>query len=220
MRIFNPSGGNALAEGLTYKLFSARECPPEVFRFRYEVYVEELHRRQSFADETTRTIRDPLDESAVHSVVFKGDEVVGSVRINMLRDGGLWRYLDLYDICKLPPDEQATACICTRNMVRADYRKTGVSVRMLKQIYEFGMRAGMTTCFMDVNEPLEKLFVKFGYKFQFRREHPEYGMVAVYRLDVLDLDYLREVRSPFAPICAEFLGRSDRARAEPALAAE
>ena len=72
-------------------------------------------------------------------------------------------------------------------------------------LYKLGMEAGMTTCFMDVNEPLERLFVKFGFKRQFEREHAEYGMVAVYRLDVLDIDHLRAIRSPFRDICQEYL---------------
>jgi len=190
---------------LSYKLFSAAACPPEVFQFRYQVYVEELHRPQAYADHERRTIRDPLDDHAYHSVVYDDAEVIGCVRLNLMRDGGLWRYFDFYEVSKLPPAEQLTSCICTRNMVRADFRKTGVSVRMLKAIYKFGMESGMTTCFMDVNEPLRQLFEKFGYKFQFKKEHPEYGLVSVYRLDVLDLEFLKQVRSPFAPLCQAYL---------------
>jgi GNAT superfamily N-acetyltransferase len=193
---------------VSIRLFDAAACPAAVFRLRYEIYVEELNRTQLYACRETRTIRDPLDEFAHHAVAFDGEQAVGCVRINFAREGDLGRYLDLYEIAKLTAAARETACICTRNMVRAGYRKTGVSVRMLKEIYKFGMESGMTACFMDVNPPLEGLFEKFGYKFLFRKEHPEYGLVSVHRLDVLDLAHLKSVRSPFAPLCEAHLARA------------
>lgn len=198
-----------------YRLFGPDDCPAGVFRLRYAIYVEEMHRKQFYACHESQTIRDPLDDFAHHVVAFDAERtIIGCVRLNMARDGDLGRYLDLYGISALSPHEQATASICTRNMVLAKYRRTGVSVRMLKMIYDYGIRAGMTTCFMDVNPPLEALFERFGYKFVAKRVHPEYGDVSVYRLDVLDLNYLKSVRSPFAELCAAYL--AEKAESAPA----
>ncbi|MBT8472229.1 MAG: GNAT family N-acetyltransferase [Marinicaulis sp.] len=197
-----------------YKVYAYDDCPKEVFNFRYEIYVEELHRKQSYADHDGRTIIDPLDETGFHGVVSKDGEIVAVVRLNFVRDGGTQPYFDFYELAKLTPAEQATASICTRNMVAAKYRKTGVSVRMLKMIYEFGIRNGATSCYMDVNAPLMPLFEKFGYEPLFEKEHPDYGLVTVMRLPAIDYDVLAARRSPFAPICKKVL--SDRQELAPA----
>ena len=187
-----------------YNVFQADSCPPEIFQFRYEVYVEELHRKQSYADHKARTIIDPLDKTARQGVVTKDGEIIAVVRLNMVRDGSIAPYDDLYEINKLSPDKQATACICTRNMVRKDHRKTGIAIRMLKMIYEHGIRSGATDCYMDVNEPMIPLFAKMGYISLFEKDHPDYGLVTVMRLPATDLAYLEAARSPFAPICRKF----------------
>ncbi len=188
-----------------YRVYSAADCPPEVFRFRYGVYVEELHRKQTYADHDAKTIIDPLDKTAHHGVVTKDGEIIAVVRLNLVREGSIAPYDALYGIDKLPEDEREAASICTRNMVAAAHRKTGVSIRMLKMIYEHGVRAGATSCYMDVNEPLLPLFLKMGYIRLFDKEHPDYGLVTVMKLPVTDLKYLTEVRSPFAPLCKKLL---------------
>ena len=187
------------------RVYPAADCPPEVFQFRYKVYVEELHRKQTYADHDARTIIDPLDKSARHCVATKDGEIIGVVRINIVRDGPIAPYDAFYEIDKLPEAERETASICTRNMVAAEYRKTGISIRMLKMIYEHGIRAGATSCYMDVNEPLIPLFTKMGYVRLFEKEHPDYGLVTVMMLPVVDLDHLMKTHSPFAPICKAFL---------------
>lgn len=191
----------------TYKVYSYDECPKDLFRFRYEVYVEELHRKQSYACHDTRTIEDPLDATGHHGIVHKDGEIIACVRLNIVREGGVQPYFDFYEMGRLPKAEQITASICTRNMVAKPYRNTGVSVRMLKLIYLHGIENGVTTCFMDVNEPLIGLFQKFGYKALFEKEHPDYGLVTVMRLDALDCAYLREIRSPFARLCTDFIDK-------------
>ena len=188
-----------------YKIYNYDNCPRELFRFRYKVYVEELNRKQTYACHKTRTIEDPLDQTAHHAVVTKQDEIIACVRLNILREGSVHAYHDLYELSRLSAEDLERASICTRNMVAQPYRSTGVSVRMLKLIYEHGMRRDVTTCFMDVNQPLIKLFSKFGYVPLFEKDHPDYGRVTVMRLDVLDIERLTAIRSPFASICRRYL---------------
>ena len=191
----------------TYEVFPYSSCPPELFKFRYAVYVEELQRKQSYACHDTKTIEDPLDRTAHHGIVTKDGEIVACVRLNMVREGGVQPYFDFYELYRLSPSEQKTASICTRNMVAAPYRNTGISIRMLKMIYSHGIENGATTCFMDVNAPLINLFQKFGYRSLFEKTHPDYGLVTVMRLDALDLDYFESIRSPFTSICRKHLER-------------
>ncbi len=188
-----------------YNLYSYDDCPPEAFQFRYKVYVEELHRKQTYADHEKKVIIDTLDPTGKHVVATKDGEIIGVVRLNMVRDGGVDPYFDFYELGRLPKAEQETASICTRNMVAAEYRSTGVSVRMLKMVYEHGIRNGATSCYMDVNEPLIGLFKRYGYKELFEKEHADYGLVTVMVLPATDLKWLTECRSPFASNLRKYL---------------
>lgn len=183
------------------------ECPDEVFNFRYRIYVEELHRRQSYADHDARTIIDPMDATAHHGVAYKDGVIAAVIRLNFVRDGGVDPYYTFYEIDRLPADFQDKVSICTRNMVSKDHRKTPLAFRMLKLMYELALEKGSTSCYIDINAPLQPMFEKIGCKPLFEKEHPDYGLVTIMRLDGLDLDHLTKVRSPFAPICRKFLER-------------
>ena len=187
------------------KVFRFEDCPEEVWRFRYKVYVEEMGRPQSYADHDERKIIDPMDAKAHHGVAFHNDVIAAVIRLNFVRDGDVDPYYSFYEIDKLPPEEQEKVCICTRNMVADEHRNTPLAFRMLKLMYLLALENGSTACYIDVNAPLIPMFEKIGCKPLFEKDHPDYGLVTVMRLDGLDLEHLTAVRSPFAPICKSFL---------------
>lgn len=190
-----------------YRVYDYEDCPPELFRFRYKIYVEELHRQQSYARHETQTIEDPLDPSGHQCVATYKSDIVGCVRLNLVREGGVQPYFDFYELYRLPEREQLSASICTRFMVTKSYRNSRVPLELLKMIYLFGIENGATSCYMDTNAPYINMYKKFGYEVLFEKNHPDYGRVSIMRLPVLDLDHLQAARSPFAPICRRFLER-------------
>ncbi|MEM8772268.1 MAG: hypothetical protein AAGD92_11515 [Pseudomonadota bacterium] len=197
------------------KLFSYEECPPEAFRFRYSVYVEELARPQKYADHDAKTIIDPMDRTAHHGVAYKNEHIAAVIRLNFVRDGNVDPYYDFYEINRLSLEEQAVSCICTRNMVGAAHRNTPLAYRMLKLMYELAIENGARICFIDVNEPLVPMFKKLGCRPVMEKQHDDYGLVTIMRLDGLDLDHLIKVRSPFTPICRRFLKRTEGMPVQP-----
>ncbi|MEM9170671.1 MAG: GNAT family N-acetyltransferase [Pseudomonadota bacterium] len=198
---------------MKYRMYGPGEVPERLFRFRYEVWVEELKRPQSYACHDTRTLEDPLDAHAHHCVVTKDGRIIAAIRLNFLWEGDVEPYYSFYRMDRLDEETRATASISTRNMVAGAYRKTGVSIRMMTTLYQYAVENGAQTSFMDVNAPLVSLFERFGYVRLFERPHPDFGDVTVMRLNGYDLDHLNAVRSPFAPYCKAFLNR----KAEPAL---
>ena len=191
-------------------VFNFTECPPEAFRLRYQIYVEEMERQQPYANHKSRTIIDPMDSSAHHGVAFADGKVAAVIRLNFVRDGGVDPYYTFYEINKLPLGTQDKISICTRNMVASAYRSTPLAFRMLKLMYILALENGSTACYIDVNAPLVPMFEKIGCKPLFEKEHSDYGLVTVMRLDGLDLDHLISVRSPFVPICRKYLKRLER----------
>lgn len=191
-------------------VYRFEECPGEAFRFRYQVYAEEMGRSNAYTDHVARTIIEPMDRTAYHGVANYGEEVAAVIRLNFVADGNVDPYFDFYEIGALPPAEQAKACICTRSMVAAQHRRTPLAFRMLKTMYVLAIENGSTACYIDVNAPLMDFYQRIGCKPLFQKEHPDFGLVAVMRLDGLDLDHLTAIRSPFAPICRKFLAKTGR----------
>ncbi|GJL93636.1 MAG: hypothetical protein DHS20C05_00410 [Hyphococcus sp.] len=189
-----------------YKVYQYLDCPREVFHFRYKIYVEELHRRQTYAHHETQTIEDPMDPTGHQCLAQESDgSVVGAVRLNLVREGGVESYSKFYELDRLAKHERLSASICTRYMVTKEYRRSRVPLELLKRIYRFGIENGATSCYMDTNAPFLNMYLKYGYEPLFEKEHPDYGPVTVMRLPVLDLEHLKSTRSPFAPICERFL---------------
>jgi len=181
-----------------YKIYTPEECPEELFRFRYKIYVEEMHRMQFYACHKTKTIIDPLDRYAHQVVAHRNGEIVGCIRANLLRRGPVGDYLDFYNLDKMAPAKRQNASICTRLMVSKEQRRTSVSIDIFKHLYEFGLAHNIETSHMDCNRHLIGFFEKFGYEFLYRTQHDEYGDVAVLRLFLEDYERLIEMNSPFA----------------------
>lgn len=125
--------------------------------------------------------------------------------MNFLRDGDIGEYLRFYELDLLQPEEAITASICTRLMIARAARHTQVSIDLIKFAYEFGLRNGIKTCYIDCNRHLVSFFERFGWKKLFRKEHVEYGMVDVLRLDLCDFDQLQRINSPFADVAHRVL---------------
>lgn len=188
-----------------YRIYKNAECPPELYNFRYDVYVDELKRATSYACHDTKTIRDGLDETAYQTVVTKDGEIIACIRLNYANEGSLQPYYDFYELSQVPAHLQDTIIICTLDMVAKPYRRKMVFVRMLQTAFEFSLKRGARICYMDVNLPLVPLFQKLGMEIVKVKVHPDYGEVAIMRFDGLDYKALKAARSPLAPLTKRFL---------------
>src|SRR5262245_15298124 len=75
---------------ITVRRASSQGDREKIFRLRYEIYVEEMRRRQTHADHALRFIEEPFDDaSAVLLLAEQDGEAVGTVRINFARHGPL-----------------------------------------------------------------------------------------------------------------------------------
>lgn len=188
-----------------FRFFNRAECPKELFKFRYAIYIEEMHRRQLYACHETRTIIDPLDDTAHQLVGFSDGAIVACVRANLLADGPVGDYFDLYGMDKLDPAAALRSSICTRLMVRPDFRKTKTPVDIFKRLYDFAIENRIESSYMDCNSHLVSFFRKFGYEFVGVADHAEYGHVSIMRLHHFDFERLVRIGSPFAQQAAREL---------------
>ena len=173
--------------------------PWELRRFRYDVYVKELNRRQKYANHNDQTITDPLDSFSTNIVARDGDNIVACLRTSFLRDGDLGYYEDFYRINDYFSSVDDIA-IVTQLMTSIKCRKYRVAKLLCEKVYQYGLINCIDYCLIDCNDPLEDMFKKFGFRKLFRDNHYDYGPVNVMLLNLHDIEHLRIVRSPFAEL--------------------
>jgi GNAT superfamily N-acetyltransferase len=186
------------------EVFEARtpELREAVFRFRYDIYVREMARLQKDADHARGRIEDALDAFAVLLAARDAATgiVTGTVRANVLGDGGIGTYGEIYRLDGLSSDERRVTSITTRLMVERTRRGTVLAARLASALYECALDRGVEVDYCDCNAHLVPFFTHLGYRPLRMVAHPEYGHVTVMRLDILDLPHLRKVGSPFAAL--------------------
>lgn len=171
-----------------------------LYRFRYTVYMQEANTIQVYANHAKQIIEDPFDQSAYNFAAFRGNEVVGTLRVNFSRDSDLAYYekfLDMYSVGSYHP---SATSISTRLMVERRLRGSSVAVRLAQASYAFALYRQIRYNFLDCNDRMVRFFGRLGYVRQGYAEHPDYGFGAVMRLDLLDRINLIRTRSPFLDV--------------------
>ena len=176
------------------------ELRDAVFRFRYDIYVREMARPQKDADHARGRIEDALDAFAVLLAARDAATglVTGTVRANVLGDGSIGTYGEIYRLDGLSSDERRVTSITTRLMVERTRRGTVLAAKLASALYECALDRGVEVDYCDCNAHLVPFFTHLGYRPLRMVAHPEYGPVTVMRLDIQDLAHLRGVGSPFA----------------------
>jgi len=167
-----------------------------IFAFRYRIYIDEMGRKQKYADHALRLIRDPLDDTGYNILASSGGSVVGCVRVNLGRDGGLDYYRNLLNMDAVGKDCPTRVALCTRLMVAPKFRKSTLAVRLSAACFDIGFSKGVLWNFIDCNDHLVGFFTKLGYEYLHKCCHEEYGEVNAMRFN-LSLDALRSNKSIF-----------------------
>jgi N-acyl-L-homoserine lactone synthetase len=191
--------------------FRFAETPDDllaVFRFRYQIFVQELNRQEKYADHREALITDPLDNGAYNLAAWHDGQVVGHIRTNLLNETDVGEYLDHYQLRNLPGEVAAVTSISTRFSIHARYRHSGLIVPLVCASFKVALTRRVVADYCDCDDALLPVFTRLGYvpsRVDF--VHPEYGRGTVMRLNMLDSAHLQSVRSPFARILAEFQRR-------------
>jgi hypothetical protein len=199
---------------ITIRKAEIPEDRQRVFRFRYEIYVEEMKRPQTYADHAARIIEEPLD--ATGRIYFAEDDqgsVIGTVRSNYGCDTDFGDYEGFYQLRCAGGNFPDRVSITTKLMVGREHRQGTLGARLSMATYRDGITSGILFDFIDCNPHLEDTFHRFGYRrFTGRIQHPEYGDVLPLVLLLTDLEHLEQVGSPFVRPCREHLSHIEANR--------
>lgn len=162
----------------SFLLADTPELKEAAYRFRYEIYVAHMGRRQICADHVRRTIVEPLDETGRTFVALSDGEVVGTIRSNRASERALAYYRELYQLDRFGFADMSSIQVTTKLMVRPDLMKSGLSMRLIKYYAADAASLGVTVDFLDCNEPLIPMFARLGYvSYCGWQVHKEYGRV-------------------------------------------
>ncbi len=171
-----------------------------VFRFRYDIYVEEMGRYRGVADHVNRLFSEPEDDTA--RIFYAGREgvVVGTGRITWGGDGPFpARQIAHYQLepflAELPADAIAVG---ERGMVAAHLRGTDVFERIGDALREFVQGHRVQLVFGACEPHLLSLYLGQGHRTYAKRNinSPESGYLIPIVTVAEDIEYLRRIGAP------------------------
>lgn len=133
------------------KVATSREELEAIWRFRYEVYIEELKRNYPNADHDLRWLRDDDDESPHAVNLYTGplDHIVGVQRLLVWPPGEVPEsYHKLFSMDVFPGIEEAVVAEAGRLMIRPTARGTDVFPRIVNAMRDVWAQRGVEMCFL------------------------------------------------------------------------
>lgn len=176
------------------------EALEALFRFRYRISVEEMGRRERYADHQARLITDPLDTAAINLIARHGDELVGCLRVNLGSCGDFDYYTDFYEIGPASGYAPAQTAVVTRLMIAQNHRLSRLSGQNFAAAFSVGEQHGIRWCFMDCQAELVPFFSSLGFsEYVGPKVHRDYGESRRMRLDLAGRQKMERVDSLLRP---------------------
>lgn len=175
----------------------------QVYRLRYQCYIEELGWKYDQANGKTKELRDSLDMAATIYYATDGGRMVATYCLHFA--GGFelpaeWRHCFALDQFAAFPESSLS--FSSRLMVLPEYRGSTLVPRMLMKAYEEGWRHGTRFNFCFCRPRLIDLYERLGFvRYKDNILDPAQGYMAPMVLLNEDAEHLRAVRSPFLKIC-------------------
>ena len=173
-----------------------------VYRFRYDVYVEEMGRYRGIADHAKRRFREPEDDSACIFYAAVDGQVVATSRFNWGGDAPFTdRLVDHYRLAPFLAEIPAEAmAVGERGMVKPDFRGSSIFWELGKRSQSFISEKRIQLIFGACEPHLLSGYVSKGSR-TFAAKNinsSESGYLIPIVNVVEDIDYLRRIGSPSA----------------------
>lgn len=173
----------------------------QIYRLRYQVYIEEMGRKLSGADHENGLLYDELDDWSYLVSAKIGAKVIGSVRLNIGRAENFPENLVstlLMNKFQTFGNGQHNLCFASKYIVSPAYRTTRAGGLLLGCLDDICRQHQVQINLAGCNPHLITFYEKVGYRrFTDSFNVPEYGRMVPLAWIVEDIDHLRAVRSPY-----------------------
>ena len=135
----------------------------DVMKLRYHTCCEEFGRQSPDADHAKGILRDKFDDFGHVFAAVENGELIGTLRMNLAREGSLGMFEDLYGMgaSKNHPDRTA---ICTKFTVKKSKRGTPAFLLLCTEGLRFAMNRNIVECFIGCEPHLASIYAMLGFK--------------------------------------------------------
>jgi hypothetical protein len=198
-----PAGPPLQSEQISIELATTSKERSKIYRFRYQVYVEEMGKLLTDADHRRRLIIDDLDDDrGLHFYARAGSQIVGAMRLHIGQAGDFPSYLienmALDRFQKFAANNPASQLSYTsKTMVDPRYRRSQAFYLLSATLYDTLRRQDCPFNFTVGAPYMVALYEQLGHR-RYKSNFciPGYGYMAPMVILTEDVDHLRRVRSP------------------------
>lgn len=191
------------------KLAETTEEREQVFRLRYDVYVEEMGRNLLYADHKHKRLEEALDGSAKIFAAYQDGQAIGTIRNNLAVNSNLEYYPEIYKMQETVGNAHPYyTSISTKLMIRREFRASNLFLDLFQALYKHLLVERVKFDFGDCDFPVTVFFQRLGYQVIGKVEHPEYGEGNILMLEIFNLEHLEKTHSPLRRICQNFFDGS------------
>lgn len=186
-----------------------------VYRFRYEVYVEELGRKLGNADHDRRWVHDDEDEQPYTTLVYTadGDEVTGTMRVRQWAPGRVPASdRAALSLDRFPGLDDLGCAEVGRLMIRPDHRGQQIIVALVTDMYDRAAATGADLAFCYCATGLVRYYRTLGLRpYDARTVQTPDGLEVPLVLVLSDRSFMEAVGSFLAERVSHFFGPGKRA---------
>lgn len=177
-----------------------------VYRFRYNVYVDEMGKSLSYADHKQKMLKDDLDDSAELFMAIFNTDVIATARLNhgdVTEFNQYWR--DIYKLDQWDEFPARAVTVNSRLMVAEDWRGTAILGNLVQELFRHLRIRGVRFSFLTCAPSLLEFYEQLGYRRYtdgYVDDDVGYLVPVVFVLE--DAAYMKLVHSPFRRVAREY----------------
>lgn len=174
----------------------------DIYRFRYQTYVEEMSKYIEGIDHDNKLLYDELDDWTILLYAKVGSELIATIRINIeTLDKYPTKLIKFLSLHKFSPffakKNNYLLAYVTKLMIAPSYRSSSALYLLIAKCYEICCHNQIQFSFGACNFHLLRLYEKMGFhRYKNNFADPGYGLLAPIVLLINDIQHLRAVRSP------------------------
>ncbi len=131
-------------------------------RVRYDVFCLEFGRSSPYADPVEGTIVDDLDRNGASFVAYHSRQAIGTMRVNLGRDGDFGILPELYGMADTPFSIHNSSVI-TKYAIREAWRGGSAYIRLFAAIGTYVHASGARAIFIDCVPDLARFYTTMGF---------------------------------------------------------
>ncbi|SCM82550.1 conserved hypothetical protein [uncultured Sporomusa sp.] len=174
----------------------------EIYRLRYQVYVQEMDKALRPAIKKDNQVSDSLDNTSILLYAQSGREIIGTMRLTVAAaedyPHSLAETFHMHTIKALSNNfPNPLLGLGTKLAVAAEYRNSPVLFFLLAEAYQIVRRQNVQFLFGGCNPSLIPLYERIGFR-RFTRNFtdPGYGLLVPLAIVLEDIQHFRAIKSP------------------------